>query len=62
MLRLLSLFLILLALSLGLSGCGRKGPLEAPASQQVGEDGEKKENGEEVEAPDRPFILDGLLS
>lgn len=47
---------------LAISGCGRRGPPEAPASAKVLSTNPK---GEVVEEPapvyDRPFILDPLL-
>lgn len=53
-----------LALALGVSGCGRKGGLEAPPDASV--EGQPKTLTEGTAPPrgtgkDRPFILDGLL-
>ena len=49
----------LLIAALGLSACGRKGPLEAPPSQRTADGRPVPET--ESGKPDRPFILDGLL-
>ncbi len=60
MLKPLHLVLAVLVIAgLGLSACGRKGPLEAPPSQQRGQGAPVGET--ESGKPDRPFILDGLL-
>ncbi len=45
-----------LMLTLSLTGCGRKGPLEAPSLATAPEKGEKAPPVE-----DKPFILDGLI-
>jgi predicted small lipoprotein YifL len=50
---------LLVVAGLGLSACGRKGPLEAPPSQRSSEGAPVAET--ESGKPDRPFILDGLL-
>lgn len=45
--------------AVGLSACGRKGPLQPPPSAAAtGEDGQKDKGNEK---PDRPFILDPLI-
>ena len=62
--RVLSMALVLgLAAAVGLSACGRKGPLEAPpyastavADEAVDEGGEAK-----PDKPDKPFFGDFLL-
>ncbi len=60
MLKPLHLVLAVLVIAgLGLSACGRKGPLEAPPSQHRGQGAPVNET--ESGKPDRPFILDGLL-
>jgi predicted small lipoprotein YifL len=47
--------------TLGLTGCGRRGPLEAPpgAAAQTGGTGAATDPG--IAKPDRPFVLDPLL-
>lgn len=46
--------------AVGLSACGRKGPLQPPPSAATtGEDG-KDDKGKNSK-PDRPFILDPLI-
>ena len=50
---------LLVIAGLGVSACGRKGPLEAPPSQQRSDGAPVGET--ESGKPDRPFILDGLL-
>ena len=66
---------IALALAaLGLSGCGRRGNLEAPpdagasapattsqSTMAPGLDGAKAKKGSGITAPNEPFILDPLL-
>ena len=55
-----SLFLplaMLAALSLGLSGCGRKGDLDVPGAPQVKQADPKAK----PQVEDRPFFLDPLL-
>lgn len=64
----------ILVLAAGLSACGRKGALEAPpkatagaptGDQQAAPDGSEDENkggANGTGKPERPFILDGLLS
>lgn len=69
-------FAIIVVLGLTLGACGRKGPLEphpdepraAPAASQEGGatrgltlSGGRRTTSSPVRAPDRPFILDGLL-
>jgi predicted small lipoprotein YifL len=54
-----SLIVALLVSAIGLSACGRKGPLERPpnaktADAQTGGDGGSS-------SPNRPFILDRIL-
>ena len=53
-------FSILLAatllMTLSLTGCGRKGALEAPSLATAPEKGEKA-----APVEDKPFILDGLI-
>lgn len=49
---------VLLCLMLSLTACGRKGPLEAPpGSPPSSQSGKSADSG----APNRPFILDGLV-
>jgi predicted small lipoprotein YifL len=50
---------VLVIAGLGLSACGRKGPLEAPPGQPRAQGAPVGET--ESGKPDRPFILDGLL-
>lgn len=47
----------LLAVSLALTACGRKGPLERPPAAEGAEATPRTSDGK----PDRPFILDKLL-
>lgn len=52
----------LLALSLALAGCGRKGALEPPPNASV--EGQPKglaAGTAPAKVPDRPFVLDRLL-
>lgn len=60
MLKPLHLVLAVLVIAgLGLSACGRKGPLEAPPNQSRAQGAPVDETASGK--PDRPFILDGLL-
>lgn len=55
---------LLLALAMAVSSCGRRGGLEAPGSVQAdGFEQSATANEETVEKPkeDKPFILDPLL-
>ena len=54
------LFLILAALSVSITGCGRRGALDTP-SQAAAEARDEKPSDEEPEEEDKPFILDGLI-
>ncbi|MGE3627806.1 MAG: lipoprotein [Hyphomicrobiales bacterium] len=47
----------LVAVSLALTACGRKGPLERPPAAKAGSETPRTADGK----PDRPFILDKLL-
>ena len=49
----------LLVTALGLSACGRKGPLERPPAAQTADAQAADKSGQG--GPRRPFILDGLL-
>jgi predicted small lipoprotein YifL len=54
---------VLLALSLGLAACGKRGDPEYPAGTQV--ETIKKPDGSSEKRPKkstRPFVLDGLLN
>ena len=52
----------LIAISLVVSSCGRKGALEAPDSATViTTDKQGKQIKKTAPKPDRPFILDGLI-
>ncbi len=52
--------LLIAALAVALTACGRKGTLQAPPT--LGPDGKKvKSSGGGPVKPDRPFILDRLL-
>jgi len=54
--------IILVALGLALSSCGRRGALETPVSATVvTTDDAGNPIEKSAEKPDRPFILDGLL-
>lgn len=54
-----SLFVALLVSAIGLSACGRKGPLERPPNAKVAD--AQTSDGANSSKPDRPFILDRLL-
>jgi predicted small lipoprotein YifL len=60
--KILSAVASILAISLLISGCGRRGRLEAPASATVIT---TDELGNKISKPaprqDKPFILDGLI-
>lgn len=61
MMKKLVLTSMLALLAAGLSGCGRKGALEAPPSAQLSENASKAEKDAARTKPDNPFILDGLI-
>lgn len=48
-------------LAIGLSSCGRKGPLEAPGSSATDTDDGISKKERKKEKADRRFILDGLI-
>lgn len=50
---------LLLIVAIGLSACGRRGPLEAPSASVTANPVSKEKQEAPVE--DRPFILDGLI-
>lgn len=53
---------ILVAAATGLSGCGRKGPLERPAAAKAADPAIYNPAPDAtVRGPKKPFILDGLL-
>ncbi len=55
---------LLLALAMAISSCGRRGALISPSAIQTDVSKQSDQSGEEaVEAPkeDKPFILDPLL-
>ncbi len=54
-----SLFVALLVSAIGLTACGRKGPLERPPAAKAA-DARAAEAGNPI-GPGRPFILDRLL-
>ncbi|MHA1165006.1 MAG: LPS translocon maturation chaperone LptM [Alphaproteobacteria bacterium] len=54
-----TLFVALLVSAIGLSACGRKGPLERPPNAKVAN--AQTPEGANSSKPDRPFILDRLL-
>ena len=54
-----SLLVALLVSAIGLSACGRKGPLEPPPNAKVAD--AQASDGADSSKPDRPFILDRLL-
>lgn len=62
MLRSFRFGLLMLALAAGLSGCGVRGPLEAPPGEAADEQA-VDEAGKPVKAPKahKPFILDSIL-
>ncbi len=54
----------LIVVGLGVTACGRKGPLEVPPNakpEDIRSPKAKPLPPEEGKRPDRPFILDGLL-
>ncbi len=53
-------FLLLAAISVAVTGCGRRGALDTPAQAAAEARGEKPSD-EEPEEEDKPFILDGLI-
>ena len=54
-----STLVALLVAAIGLSACGRKGPLERPANAKVAD--VQTSEGASPARSDRPFILDRLL-
>ncbi|MEX0344595.1 MAG: lipoprotein [Rhizobiaceae bacterium] len=54
------LLLLLAAISLAVTGCGRRGALDTP-SQAAAEARGEEPSEEEPEEEDKPFILDGLI-
>ena len=50
-----------LVAAVGLSACGRKGPLEAPLSATAAADATAETVGAASPKPDKDFILDPLL-
>ena len=54
-----SLFVAFLVSALGLSACGRKGPLERPPAAKAAD--AQAGDGVSSSKPNRPFILDRLL-
>lgn len=54
------LFLMLAAISVAVTGCGRRGSLETPAAVAAEARGEEPSEDEQ-EAEDKKFILDGLI-
>lgn len=50
---------IILAVSLALSGCGRKGDLDVPGAPPMKQNDPKAKDKEKV--PERPFFLDPIL-
>ena len=54
-----SLIVVLLVSAMGLSACGRKGPLERPPAAKASE--AQVVDGGSPSRPNRPFILDRLL-
>ena len=57
--KLTPLLVVLLASAMGLSACGRKGPLERPPGAKAAD--AQAASGASPSRPDRPFILDRLL-
>ncbi len=54
------LILMLAAMSVAVTGCGRRGALDTPSQAAVEARGEKPSD-DEPEEEDKPFILDGLI-
>ena len=54
-----SLLVALVVSAIGLSACGRKGPLERPPAAKAADS--HAAGGASPSKPDRPFILDRLL-
>lgn len=52
---------ILAAVTLALTGCGRKGPLERPKSTKTAQHSYDPAPDATVRGPQKPFILDRLL-
>jgi predicted small lipoprotein YifL len=50
-----------LVAAVGLSACGRRGPLEAPPGAAAAPADPAAPQGDAIPKPDRPFILDPLL-
>ncbi len=60
--KFLSAVASIVAIGLLISGCGRRGKLEAPPSANVVVTDEQGNNvTKPAPKPDRPFILDGLI-
>ena len=57
--KLTPLLVVLLVSAMGLSACGRKGPLERPPAAKAA--GAQAADGGNPSRPNRPFILDRLL-
>jgi predicted small lipoprotein YifL len=53
-------FGLTIAVSLVLSGCGRKGSIDPP-STPVEQRNKRTTEGQAVQTPERPFVLDPLL-
>lgn len=56
--------MLLLALAVAISACGRRGALEAPSSELSGYEeptGADPQSQDASSKPDKPFILDPLL-
>lgn len=52
---------IVLMTALGLTACGRKGPLERPPHAEKRAEGATGPDGKPSDRPQRPFILDKLV-
>jgi predicted small lipoprotein YifL len=52
---------VTLLAALALSGCGRRGPLEAPPSATAATQSQDQQEPDQPEKPDKRIILDNLL-
>ena len=52
---------VLVAASVALTACGRKGPLERPAAAKEAARNQTQAADATVRGPDKPFIFDRLL-
>lgn len=61
-LKKLATITLVVVMAAGLSSCGRRGALQAPASAQIDSADTKSDNSATKSTkPDKKFILDGLI-